>query len=274
MALTFFRNKFILSPSIIRLDRHANCESQNINFFDVGGVDYKGYDITDDELFVVNQSGFIEACFVGPGGPGGSSTISGAACGGGGGGEIIYITLFLQAGTYQITIPQGGIGRIGEIGLIADPLEAFGVIARPGSPGGSPSNPSANIDGVTGGGGFAAPGQLGPNGETIDSLAGKRGGAANQSSSDSARSGGGGGGFYDRGQDGTSSVGGRGGHGERLAFLGTAVWSGVGGRGGRGNAGLTPGSDGEPNTGNGGEGASNGKGGDGGSARIMLRHPI
>lgn len=242
----------------------------------------------------------VDYLIVAGGGGGGPADNSGAA-GGGGGGEVITGTTSLAAGSYAVTVGDGGAG--GKFATSGDngrgvnggnSILATVDTATGGGGGGigisniSPSTGLNGKDGGTGGaGGAGSTGYTGTGG--TGTTTGFDGGDGFESATANLRAGGGGAGAGGAGNNGASGVGGDGGAGVSNSITGTATVYGPGGGGGsQGSAGFGPngaGSGGDnaagesatANTGGGGGGASTADttgyvGGDGGSGVVVIAY--
>ena len=125
-----------------------------------GGAGYKSHCFTSDGTFTLPQDATVDILLVGGGG--GSGAVSnpdenGNCYGGagGGGGGVVYLTnVRLAAGSYPITIGQGGVGGLttaSKWGANGGETKAFGVVAYGGGGGAVRSNNIGN-SGATGGG--------------------------------------------------------------------------------------------------------------------------
>ena len=200
----------------------------------------------DNGSFTVPAGGaWIEALLVGGGGAGGRSwdTIGGAG-GGGAGGFVHKPAVFLEAGTYTVTVGAGGIGREGGV------KEAHG---RAGQSGGASSIKLSGADVLVAYGGTGGAGRYAGNltNNTVSAYApkGSTGGAGPASDSSI--------GVEVEGQRPTDPSQGNPGGGSRSAVISNASGKGTywffGGGGGAG----APGADGNPDA------QSAGDGGDG-----------
>lgn len=248
----------------------------------------KVYSFKDSEfatIFNLPKAVKADILVVGGGGaganPGAASNTQGGAGGGGAGGMIEALGVYLEAGSYDIIVGNGGIspeaqgnGGNGESSKIllsgAAKYEALG--------GGGGGIRSAGNNGGSGGGGSKADGGMGVSGQ------GFAGGNGLHN-----RAGGGGGGAGGNGGDTIAiNVGGDGGLGKVSSITGVEVIYAAGGAGGTragtaaalggssigGNGGYNGGAatDGKKNTGSGGGGGSlNTKGGNGGSGIVVIR---
>ncbi len=177
------------------------------------------------KFFVSSGAGDVDYLIVGGGGSGGEPGFTNPAAGGGGGGGAVKTgTTAVSAGTYTVTVGQGGphahwnvsdgLGTNGENSV------ALGVTANGGGGGGGSSSSGANRDGLAGGSG-------GGGGKYSEQTAGV-GGAANDGGNaggDSAEDGGG----YDYPFGGGG--GGEGGAGGDPNLVPTPQLSGPGGSG-------------------------------------------
>ena len=206
---------------------------------------------------------------------------AGGASGGGGAGGVLYSAhLTLPAGTYNITIGDGGEGGDGYTGS-AVPTNGgdtvfFTLTAIGGGHGGYNFSNAQPIDGVAGGsggggayysGGLAA-GGLGTSPQGND-------GSSNSDAyhADYAYPAGAGGGWKEAGHEPlSSSVGGIGGAGDTHPLLGGLFVVGKGGDGTTYGA-ANNGKPGKPYTGNGSEGSGVGKhSGNGGSGMVVIKY--
>jgi hypothetical protein len=221
-------------------------------------------------LFPVTAAVLVVA---GGGGGGAVSSTTFSPGGGGGAGEVYYNgTYSIPAGTYTVTVgdggaggPQGGASQNGSDSV-------FGSISANG--GGHGGDGAGNNAGNGGSGGGAAREQ-GAGGSSVKTA----GGQGNNGGASTGFSGAGGGGAGGVGVNQTvattSSTGTAGGPGVSYSITGTALTYGVGGSGGD-RSGGSSGGNGTANRGNGGGGAgtlSGATGGKGGSGRVVISYP-
>lgn len=202
-----------------------------------------GYDIiafTGNGTLTVNSGGEVEYLIVGGGGGGGKTDGAGAAGAGGGAGGVLYGKTYVSAGSYSVTVGNGGTAAF-ENSTNGGNSSVFGITALGGGAGGS-----RDIAGSNGGSGGGT--QLGNFGDSNFGLGtsgqGNRGGSGANASSPS--SGGGGGGAGGPGEDGKTlsfqtDLGGRGGPGLYYGDVfsenfGENGWFGGGGGGGNGSS--------------------------------------
>jgi len=196
----------------------------------VSGIDYRLHTFTTSGTLTVTVAGMVRVLIVGGGGAGGQSFINQHCGGGGGGGGVVDVMMYLEPGTYAVTVGVGGAAPVslGSYGSNGSPSVFNGVTAIGGGCGGFRDNTSARVgrDGGSGGGGGgnAAAGGLG----TV--AQGEMGGAGSTNAANGAGAGGGAGAA---GQN--ADAGGAGGNGRTSDITGTAVYYGGGGGGGRFN---------------------------------------
>jgi hypothetical protein len=253
-----------------------------------GVITYNGpftiHTFTSSATFTPSTAGFVEILAVGGGGAGGG--IYGG--GGGAGGVVHYKSLHLTAGSYTVTIGQGGGTVDGDVAGNDGNPTLFGtqVVAMGGGGGGS-QNVNTGRNGASGGGNALTSGTAGHG-----STQGNRGGAGLDNGT--VASGGGGGGAMSAGGNAGGSVGspaGQGGIGYFCDISGTSIaygggggggcalqaTIGIGGVGGGGNGAKNAdtGVSGTANTGGGGGGAGNSTSpgsGAGGSGVVIVRY--
>lgn len=218
-----------------------------------GGDYYRVLTLLENGNIEVTSPGTFDLLLVGAGGPGGAATFGGM--GGGSAGDVIAQPIYLEVGTYAITVGPGGISTNETTRTPGGDSVAFGLTARGGGPGAS--RLTAASDG--GGGsyqitaGAAHPtehsGGNGISGSTIDD-----------------RAGGGGRGSAGNGINAVDGQAGNGGPATSSDINGTATNYGRGGGGGRrGTTGAgTP--NGATGQANGGPGVNPGDGGGGASS--------
>jgi hypothetical protein len=257
----------------------------------ISGQNYKVHTFTGSSTFTMTQGGFVD-CLVVAGGAGGSGEWDNCGAGGGGAGGMIEKTgVYLNSGTYTVTVASGGSGGVGGTSSATNGgSSSIGFIQAVGGGAGAGSFSSANnvlrsrpYHGGSGGGtgytnsniGLGVPGQ-GNNGGTTAGY-----GCA------------GGGGAGGVGANGTGNAGANGGIGLISFMNGTSTYyagggagggasasGGAGGLGGGGNGGNSSnGTDGTVNTGGGGGGSGqstassvNRNGGNGGSGIVIIRY--
>lgn len=216
--------------------------------------------------------------------------------GGGGGGGVVYSSAFaLSAGSYAITVGDGGAGATTSVanGVNGGNSSFAGVTAAVGGGGGGTY--AAGSAGGSGGGGHGQVSYAGGAGTAGQGNAGGAGAAGTAANS------GGGGGAGSAGTVASTTVngaGGGGGNGALYSISGSPVYyggggggsiafdsftgtsfNGLGGVGGGGNSGqvrAAAGSAGASNTGGGGGGGANipqGSGGKGGSGIVIVSYP-
>jgi hypothetical protein len=247
---------------------------------------FKVHKFTADGTLTVTQGGIVQYLVIGGGGGGGSRQNS--AGGGGGAGAFRTGTLHIPAGTYSITVGDGGAasgttgqGNDGEASVLHTITASGGGGGGYGNAVGRASQGLGNGSG--GGGGYDVAGGSGGD-------YGNNGGSGGASGAGKAHSSGGGGGSSAVGTNGSNTAGGVGGNGTASEILvaGTSVTyaggggggtssgsnQGAGGSGGGGAAGSTSnGVAGTANTGSGGGGAGNaGLGAAGGSGLVVIRY--
>ena len=208
----------------------------------------------------------------GGGGGGAVSSTTFSPGGGGGAGEVYYNASYsIPAGTYTVTLgdggaggPQGGASQNGSDSV-------FGTIIAAGGGHGGDGNGAAAGDGGSGGG---AARDQGAGGSSVKTA----GGQGNNGGASTGFSGAGGGGAGGVGVNQTvattASTGTAGGAGVSYSISGAAVTYGAGGGGGD-RSGGSSGAAGANNTGNGGGGAgtlAGATGGKGGSGRILISY--
>ena len=261
-------------PPVAEMVASGGTESQDGQF--------KVHKFTADGTLTVTQAGLIEYLVVGGGGSGGSS--QNAAGGGGGAGAFRTGQLQVPAGSYSITVGDGGAqsgttgyGNDGSASVLHTITSAggggggYGAVAGRASPG----NGSGGGTGYSGSGGSG--GDYGNDGGAGGGGSGKYGA-------------GGGGGASAAGAGGSTSAGGNGGAGTASLITGSSVtYAGGGGGstayggtagtasggGGAGGAENTNGSAATVNTGGGGGGAGGvnaTRGGAGGSGIVVVRY--
>jgi hypothetical protein len=235
-------------------------------------ADYKVHSFTADGTLTVTAGGFVEYLVVAGGGSGG-----GSYAGGGGAGGMQTGFLEVAAGSYSITVGDGGAA-------VGDTSEAnngensvFSTITSiGGGGGGNTGTGDAGHTGGSGGGGAASSGAAG----AATTGQGSAGGAGS-----SGNAGGGGGGASAAGSAGSSTTGGNGGAGLASSITGASVTyadgGGGGGQGAGGSGGGSGGGDGDTssgmhgvaNTGSGGGGRWVGSytPGAGGSGIVIIR---
>ncbi len=212
----------------------------------------------------------------GGGGAGGLRTSYGSTSGGGGDNEG---DIHLTAGTYTITVGDGGAAVSSSDGLGNDggdsSIAATGLTTITSTGGGGGGQNIPGRDGGSGGGG-AHGSQAGGSGTANQGFDGGQG------IGESTYNGGGGGGASAAGSNSSASNGGNGGAGLAVSITGSSVtYAGGGGGGGGGTAGsggsggggagnTTTATAGTANTGSGGGGAQ-GTSGAGGSGVVILR---
>ena len=190
----------------------------------------------------------VDYIMIGGGGAGGGGqTADSGKGGGGGGGGIVFGSITLLPGSYQIVVGAIVAGAaIGQQGANGNPSSAFGVVALGGGGGGGGDGPTAGRNGASGGGGsrgtaggagvagqgFAGASSLGG----TDSAGGGGGGGAGQRAADDAPGGVGKTFLFFDGTNLTLSAGGRGGKDGQGGAL-SAIAGGGGGGGGGGFAG-------------------------------------
>jgi len=225
-----------------------------------------------DTFTVSSGTEDIEVFVVAGGGSGGGGYFSG---GGGGGGLCEQSGRTMTAGSYTVTVGNGGAAVTGDevIGLdgqdsVFDTITAIkggyggaylDTVGRPGGPGGSGGGGGSNPPGAGG-----ATTQSNSGGATCYGFAG---------GSASVNAGGGGGGAGSAGTNATVGAQTAGGTGLSRSVTGSSVTYAAGGRGGHSsNSGVN---NGTVNTGSGGDAASVGGGtsGNGGRGRVVLRIP-
>lgn len=225
-----------------------------------------------DSFQVISGTEDIDVFVVAGGGSGGGGYYGG---GGGGGGMCEQTARSMTAGTYTVTVGNGGAAVTGDevIGLdgqdsVFDTITAvkggyggayLNTVGRPGGPGGSGGGGGSNVPGAGG-----ATTQSNSGGATCYGFAG--GNASNNA-------GGGGGGAGGAGTNATVGAQTAGGIGLARSVTGSSVTYAAGGRGGHSsNSGVN---NGTVNTGSGGDAASAGGGtsGSGGRGRVVIRIP-
>jgi hypothetical protein len=245
---------------------------------------------TESKQFIINQPISCDILIVAGGGAGGRNPQgSGRAGGGGGAGGLIYLqNQNISAGSYNITVGNGGdiTNTIGNNGGNS----SFDThIAIGGGGGGSaPEPPYHSVTGIAGGSGGGG-GERGGGGGGVSGQ-GFNGGAS-EGHHYWGGAGAGGGGAQGQGGNVVSCTydkrsrsrwpypacvtmapaeGGTGGPGRSISITGTPVIYAKGGDGGWWNHSNTPIS-GLPNTGNGGDGAGNKPAGKGGSGIVIVK---
>lgn len=219
------------------------------------GTNYRLHKFLTSSQLEVLVAGTVEYLIVGGGGSGGNGNTGG----GGGGGRVIKGSIYLDAGTYAITVGDGGASQTtynaqGNDGGFS---EAFGINA-PGGGGGGGGGSGGNCStthrgrdgGCSGGGGGTWSGSANPCagdvvlgtypvGHTPELDVGYVGGVGLNSSTTNSRASGGGGGTGGKGNDyrvsnsnSNNGRGGFGGEGILLDFEGVFNWYSAGGQGG------------------------------------------
>jgi hypothetical protein len=206
----------------------------------------------------------------GGGGGGAVSSTTFSPGGGGGAGEVYYsASYFIPAGTYTVTVGDGGAGGPQGGASQNGSNSVFGSISAAGGGHGGDGGGIMAGDGGSGGG---AARQQGAGGSSVKT-AGGQGNNGGASTGFSGAGGGGAGGVGVNQTDATtSSVGTAGGAG--VVYPISVLTYGVGGRGGS-RTGGTSGAIGANNTGNGGGGAgtlAGATGGKGGSGRVLISY--
>ena len=248
---------------------------------------------TSDGSLVLTETQSVDYLIVAGGGGGGRN-----AGGGGGAGGMLTGTVTLSAGTYAITVGDGGVGQTSSFsnpGDSGNDSTFYGLTAIGGGGGASDGNPG--INGGSGGGSGRDAGAGGGAGGTGVTGQGNAGAAQN-----GYNTGQGGGGSGSVGAQGTGSTdGGNGGDGTTSNISGTNVIYAVGGGGGGGFSSTTTGGTGSAdgggkgayatsgsatqatagtaNTGNGGGGGNwdsygNHNGASGGSGIVIVSYTI
>lgn len=247
------------------------------------GYAYKTYN--DSGTLTVTQAGLADILLVAGGGPGGSGSFYGA--GGGGGGGVLELTgVYLEVGTYTVTIGGGGAaGSLQGSPTFFGPFYAVG-----GGLGGAYDTTRGNLGGYTpginggsGGGGNTHTNTSSNPGAGISGQ-GFAGGTGVLSTANTGQGSGGGGGASAVGANGSGTVGGNGGAGKTTTITGASetlggggggygTTKGTGGAGGGGAAAAGTGVAGGLNTGGGGGGGYTGAatGGAGGKGRVTIR---
>ena len=235
-----------------------------------------------------NFDTICQVLLVGGGGSGGSGG-NNAVGGGGGGGDFITSNLTLKAGTYNITVGNGGIiNNIQSVGINGSNSSLIGngiaLYAAGGGCGGYYANNNGN----------------GNSGNTINNKSCGSGGGSSgiisglggisicntnfNGGSGSGGAGGGGGGKSQIGQDSFNRNGGQGGNGQQSLITGSSILYSCGGGGagisggnstnnGKGGSLNQSSSNANSNSGGGGGGGYiNSKGGDGGSGVVIIRY--
>lgn len=247
------------------------------------------YQFTGDGSITFDKAGYVWAVVVGAGGGGGRQI----AGGGGAGGYVENERLWVEPGTYTITV---GAGAAGATGIEWKPFGGSSKFHNLTGVGGAPAtayvygNAYLALSAVQGGsGGGGAYSEKLPNygiiGQGFNGGAGYGGGAPNECA-------GGGGGASEVGTGGASGpIGGNGGDGIASTITGTSIYraggggggsyngtAGTGGLGGGGNGSTSSatGGAGTANTGGGGggggfSGGAGGNGGAGGSGIVIVR---
>lgn len=250
------------------------------------------HSFTSNGSFTVAGNGLVDVLVVGGGGSGGAGT-----GGGGGAGGLIYIQGWqLSAGTYNVTIGQGGTnddyltGTSGENTVISGPLT---LTALGGGFGGSTESGGPNANAANGGSGGGGQNYYSGNNGVGSGLQNSttNDGVNNYSNTGFGNDGGpitsgtqssGGGGADSIGDNNVNNFGGR---AKYIDITGTSLPYAEGGTGGSGAAtgnrdGIggthtgTNGTNGAANTGSGGGGGwshSSGIGGNGGSGIVIIR---
>lgn len=220
-----------------------------------GSTTYDAADFTASGVLTVLQSGWVEYILVG-GGAGGATVTSTAGGGGGGAGGFRRERIYLQAGTYNVSIGGGGGPSNNGAGTSFNDgaflTRAIGGGYRGGSTSAAGIGGSAGSSG--GGGGSSTAGGAG--GTTISPEFGSNGGAGNTNATAASQNGGGGGGFSEGGLDASTGRG-HGGGGVKIRLWSTLVFCGGGG-GGAGNGGSNNGAGGSSVGGTGGASGANG----------------
>ena len=189
----------------------------------VGGYKYHLFDSTSS--LVITQGGAVDIAVIGAGGGGGSNGTSTASGGGGGAGAKEpasgYTTQTLTAGTYTVTIAQGGIASQsgGSIGGTPSATSFAGTttISALGGGGGGSDTSANNSAGGAGGSGGGVYGNRSGAGGTASGSNTNAGGTAGFGGP--AYGSGGGGGATAVGGNGTTTVGGAGGQGLALTSI-------------------------------------------------------
>lgn len=230
--------------------------------------DYKIHTFKESGTFSVSSGGNVELLIV--------------AGGGGGAGGLVYKAAHsLSAGSYSVTVGNGGLGRECYYDGLSGGNSVFdGITALGGGGGGGQMGGSNGLNGGSGGGGSVN--HVGGT-KTQGDSGGGIGYGNNGGNGSDAYSGGGGGGAGAVGENAPDASAGDGGIGRE--YFGTYYAGGgggtngdagfgVGGLGGGGNGSTTgDGVAGTPNTGGGGgAGAVGGYGGNGGSGIVIIRY--
>ena len=225
----------------------------------VGSQAYTLLTFTSDGTLTVSKAGLFDVCLVGGGGAGGRSQSNYGTSGGGGGGGIVFQTVYLAAGTFNVDVGAGGAGGFTEVySGTGKPTSIYSTdnyeITALG--GGCGAAPLYVIGAGFGGSGGGAKNN-GTGGSTVQTQ-GSAGGSGGSSGNYEGGGGGGGGGSA-VGGNGVSNVGGAGGAGLDIsAWLGesasTTIKGGGGGGGGSGGNGAAGSGNGSANTGGGGLG--------------------
>ncbi len=257
--------------------RFAQTSGGTITTYTSGGVTYQVQTFTSSGTLTVGSSGVVDVLVVGGGGAGGfyGGTYSNGG-GGGAGGFYSASGVFLQSGSYTVTIGAGSVSSLSRMGL-GSPSSIAGVVVVPGGGNGSLDYLASN--GASGGGcssqysgstqygkGIAGLGNDGGFGTTVDGCGGGGGAGAAGSNASAGTAGAGGAGSVSTITGSSVTYAGGGGGGGDTA-------GGAGGAGGGGaGSNSTTGTAGTANTGGGGGGgyASN-YGGNGGSGVVIVR---
>ena len=230
------------------------------------GTNYVAHVFTSGDTLTLTSGGEVEYLIVGGGGGGGGSHQGG----GGGAGGFLAGTVALPAGTYTVTVGNGGNGRFQGSGISSGGNSSIGasaIVAYGGGYGGGEGLNAAN--GASGGGGaWSGAKGTGWAGPPVQGYAG--GNAGSQSGS-------GGGGAAGVGANTDGTTGGAGGPG-RSSTMGdgvTPVTYATGGTGSNGRVSPDPGATAAANTGDAGGGGGGGAGavgGNGGSGIVIVRY--
>jgi hypothetical protein len=239
---------------------------------------YRIHTFTNGGTLTVSSPGTVEVLLVGGGG-GGGCAIGG---GGGGGGVVTIPAASITAGTYTVTVGQGGVGgnarydNAGASGGNGTASTIFGATAAGGGGGGHYADVNGQSGGSGGGAGAAQSG-TGTGGASSGSslggfsgtVYGNRGGnqTASRNGDPTSARGGGGAGAAAADENPSTTNGGNGGTGIANAILGTSYYWGGGG-GGSAHTGFNGGNGG---LGGGGGGSSyDHSGGSGGGSALNV----
>ena len=267
----------------------------------VGGYRIHTFTTVGTSTFTVSSGDNVEALVVGGGGGGGGQGVNDGSGGGGAGGLIYNSAYSIMAGSYTVTVGNGGAGVVAATPGNQGGNSVFGSLTSiGGGGGGSESSQRSGLPGGSGGGaGGYSPSYIGG----VGTVGQGNNGGANIMPITPNYGGGGGGGAGSVGIGGTiqaDSVSNHisGGNGLSYSISGTSMFyaggggngggyggyggyggSNSGGKGGNSVAAQAAGTSGVANTGGGGGGAGGqlvggvGNSGSGGSGIVIIRYP-